>query len=99
MDALKKYFTQSHFTSMEEVLQKQKDGEVDQAIMLSNIFIVILMVTIFLMGFVAVSHLCPEQSDRGKNTRLGLYFLLLITGGQIGWIYILLWVANINICA
>ena len=51
-----------------------------------------------MLGFLAVPHICPDTSERGKNTRLGLYALLLVSGGQIGWLYILLWIFKINMC-
>jgi hypothetical protein len=98
MDTLKKYFSQSHFSSIQDIVDEQRNQDINQAIFLSNVFIVALMVGILILGFVAVRHICPDPSERGKNTRLGLYFLLLVTGGQIGWLYILLWLANINLC-
>ena len=105
MEDVKKYFSQSHFTSMEQMIkQKQmleyeRDEQIKQAFFMSSLFIMALMIGILVAGFMAVPHLCPDNSDRGKNTRLGLYFLLLVTGGQIGWLYILLWLTNINFCA
>ena len=104
MDTIKSYFTQSHFASMHHIMEerrrrkRQHDQEVEQAIFLSNVFIICLIIGILISGFLAVPHLCPDNSDRGKNTRLGLYFLLILTGGQIGWLFILLWIFNINIC-
>ena len=100
MDTIKNYFTQSHFASMSQIIEehRRREQEVDQAIFLSNIFIVCLIIGILLAGFLAVPHICPDNSERGKNTRLGLYFLLILTGGQIGWLFILLWIFNINIC-
>jgi hypothetical protein len=104
MDTIQNYFTQSHFASMSQIIEehrrrdRRREQEVDQAIFLSNIFIVCLIIGILLAGFLAVPHICPDNSERGKNTRLGLYFLLILTGGQIGWLFILLWIFNINIC-
>jgi len=102
MDTLKSYFTQSHFTSVQNIMrerQMRRNQQIEQAIFLSHLFIISLMIAILLLGFVAVKHICPDSSHRGKNTRLGLYALLLLSGGQIGWLYILLWLANINLCA
>lgn len=96
---IKSYFTQSHFTSVKDIVDEHRRQDINQAIFFGNMFIVALMIAILLLGFFAVKHICPDSSERGKNTRLGLYALLLITGGQIGWLYILLWIANINLCA
>ena len=105
MDNLKSYFSQSHYTTINDmILQKQmmereRDQKIKEAFFFSSLFILSVMIAILVCGFLAVPHLCPDSSERGKNTRLGLYFLLLVTGGQIGWLYILLWIVNINMCA
>ena len=103
---LKNYFSQSHFSSVSDIirerrnLQQQKyDDEVNKAFMLSHVFISLIMISIVIAGFMAVPQLCSDNTERGKNTRLGLYVLLLLSGGQIGWLYIILWIAKINICA
>jgi len=101
MDLLSNYFTQSHFATASDIMRERerlRNQKIGQEIFLSHLFIISLMVVIIILGFTAVNHICPDKSDRGKNTRLGLYFLLLISGGQIGWLYILLWIANINLC-
>ena len=99
LEELTDYFTQSHFTSMKNIADQHRERGIDQAIALSNVFILCLIVGTLLLGFMAVPHICSDNSERGKNTRLGLYILLLLSGGQIGWLYILLWVAKVNICA
>jgi hypothetical protein len=105
LDSIKSYFSQSHFTSVNnlmnrrEMLEYERDQKIKEAFFFHSLFILTIMVAILVSGFLAVPHLCPDSSERGKNTRLGLYFLLLVTGGQIGWLYILLWIVNINVCA
>jgi hypothetical protein len=76
----------------------EEDPEILQIYFMSSLFIFSLIMIIIVSGFLAVPNICKDSSERGKNTRLGLYFLLLITGGQVGWLYILLWIFNINIC-
>ena len=99
METLKNYFSQSHFASVQEIMQQQENDQLkDKVNMFNALIISALVISILVLGFMAVPHLCPENTERGKNTRLGLYFLLLITGGQIGWLYILLWLVSINIC-
>ena len=109
MDSITDYFTQSHFTSMNKIRKQrnrynrgmyrdEEERQYQQAMLFSNLFIVAIIIGILICGFLAVPHLCPDGTERGKNTRLGLYFLLIATGGQIGWLYILLWLFNINIC-
>jgi len=95
-----KYFKQSHFASMSDIMKERRskyNGD-DNEDSLSNLFIVLLVMLTIVLGFMAVPNICGDNSERGKNTRLGLYFLLLITGGQVGWLYILLWITKINIC-
>ena len=98
------YFTRSHFWYMNNYLmkrrliQEEQDEQIKMAFFLSSMFIFSLMIAIILLGFMAVTKICPDQSERGKNTRLGLYALLLLSGGQVGWLYILLWIAKINMC-
>ena len=103
VSGLKNYFTQSHFASVSDIIEErraaQEQEEINTAFALSHVFIMILMVTIIVFGFMAVQHLCDDNTERGKNTRLGMYILLLLSGGQIGWLYIILWIAKINICA
>ena len=62
-------------------------------------FLLFFIITGILIGFMAVPRLCKDSSDRGKNVRLGLYALLILTGGQFGWFFGLLWLFKINICA
>ena len=76
------------------------DQNVDSASMyMLTITLLLIMVSIsFVLGFVAVNHICNDQTPRCKNTRLGLYFLLILTGGAVGWIYILMWILKIDLC-
>ena len=94
---VKSYFTKNPYETIKEVNDKSNFGyDVDYV----YVFVVMLLSIIFtVLGFVAVNHICKDTSERGKNTRLGLYAILLLTGGQVGTIYILLWVFNINLCA
>ena len=50
-----------------QMLQHEQNEQIKEAFFLSS-----LMVAILVMGFVAVQHICPDTSERGKNTRLGL---------------------------
>ena len=62
-------------------------------------FFILLVITIITLvfGFIAVSKICPGNSERAKNIRLGLYAILLLTEGGVGWIYIAIWLLNINL--
>ena len=66
--------------------------------MLSDIITIMIMIASIILGFMAVTHICKDSSERGKNTRLGLYLILILSSGSIGWLYILLWIFNFNIC-
>lgn len=98
LEELKTYFTQSHFASVQDIIDERNRQGIEQAIALSNLFILALMVGVIILGFMAVPKICTDPTDRGKNTRLGMYILLLMSGGQIGWLYIILWLAKVNIC-
>ena len=109
-DGATSYFTKSHFTMVsdlvksnfgnkdENIMLMNSSPDVKMAFMLSNLFIVVMIIASIVLGFIAVNKICSDQTERGKNTRLGLYGLLILTGGQIGWMYILLWIFKIDLC-
>ena len=105
LQGVKSYFTKSPFTTLQELHNMSKFGSTGENdgkngfIAIAVIVVTILMLTFLILGYFAVGHICKDNTDRGKNTRLGLYALLLLTGGQVGVIYILLWVVGLNICA
>lgn len=63
------------------------------------LMILILVIAGFMLGWVAVSHICKGTDERSKNIRLGLYAIMLFTGGQAGFLYCLLWLFKVNVCA
>jgi hypothetical protein len=112
-NAVKNYVSNSQFTNIKNTMKSgfgqsdradlAKNGvmnyqDIQAAKVLSNMFVIFLIITGIIIGFMAVPNLCPDQSERGKNVRLGLFFLLIITGGQIGWFLGLLWLFKLNIC-
>jgi hypothetical protein len=70
----------------------------DEEYMLADIITMLLLLISISLGFMAVNKICKDTSARGKNTRLGLYVLLILTSGRVGWLYILLWILKINVC-
>ena len=60
-------------------------------------FMIILIIVMTIYAFLAVEKICPGGSERSKNTRLGLYALLIISGGSVSWIYIVMGLLNINL--
>lgn len=60
---------------------------------------VLLLLGGFVLGWYAVERLCRGSDTRSKNIRLGLYAILLFTGGRTGWLYVLLTFMKVNICA
>ena len=104
------YFTNSHFSNINNLIKSEfgidKDSkktlynssDVKTAFMISNLFISIMIIASIVLGFMSVTEICKDQTERGKNTRLGLYILLILTGGQIGWLFLLLWVFKVNVC-
>jgi hypothetical protein len=97
----KRYFTNSAFGIVKDTFGQMAlydKEQVENSIAMSHLFIFSLMIAGIVLGFLAVPHLCPDNTDRGKNVRLGLYVLLIITGGQLGWFLALLWLLKVNIC-
>ena len=102
MDTVKNYFTQSGFGIAKSTFGAMgiyDEEEVEQYVAMSNLFLSIIIIAGVILGFIAVSHICTDTSERGKNVRLGLYILLILTGGQFGWLFALLWLFKINICS
>jgi hypothetical protein len=60
--------------------------------------ILFIAIVSMVLGFVAVNRLCDGTSERAKNTRLGMYLLLILSGGLVGWAYILMWILGISVC-
>ena len=87
----------SHYFRHQEI-NRMDEEDVKMAFMLSNLFVLIMISLSIVLGFIAVTKICKDTTERGKNTRLGLYALLILTGGQIGWLYILLWLCKFDVC-
>lgn len=60
---------------------------------------ILLLLGGFVLGWYAVEQLCKGSDTRSKNIRLGLYAILLFSGGRTGWLYVLLTFMKVNICA
>ena len=93
---LQKYISKGAFGALQDKStfdQSYEDTKV------SNAFISLLIIVSIVYGFLAVNKICKSDSERSKNTRLGLYILLILSGGTVGWIYILIQLLKIDICA
>lgn len=71
-------------------------GDIDYSIVDSTI--ILITVVSIVLGFMAVNNLCDGNSERAKNTKLGMYVLLILSGGFVGWAYILMWALGITVC-
>ena len=60
-------------------------------------FLIIISVLIILLGFVAVGRICRGNTDKARRTRLILYILLVLTGGNLSIAFILFWMFGITI--
>jgi hypothetical protein len=89
----------SKFTSDDYDYAYDDYTDLETAYMLSNMFIIVLFIVSMIMGFIAVNNICRDSTARGKNTRLGLYLLMVLSGGSIAWVYVLLWILKIDICS
>jgi len=76
--------------------QGSEDNNYDYYIVES--VIVLLTIVSVVLGFIAVNKLCDGTSERAKNTKLGMYFLLIFSGGVVGWAFILMWALGITVC-
>ena len=101
MNALKSYFTKGAFGALNECKSNYKyydEEEQEEQSLTTDYFIIITMISLsIIFGFLAVDKICPPTSERTKNIRLGLYGLLILSGGMIGWIFILMWMLNIKL--
>ena len=98
---IKKYISKGAFGALQDKSTFGAIGdesEMEMAYMLSNTFIILIVSISIIFGFIAVNNICKSDSERGKNTRLGLYALLLLSGGAVGWLYILMWILKIDVC-
>jgi hypothetical protein len=77
-------------------MNDDEDSNVKTALVTSTSYIV--AIVLIIAGFLAVNNICLGSTDRSKNIKLGLYALLLLSGGRIAWLYILLWILNLDLC-
>ena len=78
-------------------IEDEEDSEYLDEYMVESTIMFLAIISIVL-GFMAVNNLCNGNSDRAKNTRLGMYVLLILSGGIVGWAYILMWILGITLC-
>jgi len=93
-----KFGDNSSKDQMDEIIEEPfPEGDDDYSEM-SDLVVFVIIILSIIFGFIAVNNICKVDSERGKNTRLGLYVLLILSGGMVGWLYILLWVLKIDVC-
>jgi len=107
---LKSYFTKGPFNVIKSkfgaqsssgnvinnyYMDSEDSSDYDYYIVESMILFIALISMV--LGFIAVNKICDGTSDRAKNTRLGMYLLLILSGGLVGWAYILMWVLGISV--
>jgi len=86
-----KEYSSSRFSS---VNQSQEDIKTAGNILL---FIIVLMISVIVMSFIAVGKFIKGNSESANSKRLVAYLLLIFSGFQLSWIYIILWIAGVNI--
>ena len=99
---LKTYMKEGAYGTLAKIKKSKSNfGKTDDiAAEVGFIFISLIMVIAgFMLGWVAVSHICKGTDERSKNIRLGLYAIMLFTGGTSGFLYCLLWLFKVNVCA
>jgi hypothetical protein len=101
---LKKYMEKGAFGALKELNNNKsnfgkKDDPMNGLAAGALLVVVLLMIVSVILGWLAVSHICKGTDNRSKNIRLGLYAILLFTGGGSAWIYIILWLLKVNVCA
>ena len=95
---IKTYLKHGAFGGYNELKKSNFGDNVSPADAVALVVLIILAFTGFVLGWLAVPHLCKGIDTRSKNIRLGLYFILLVTQGQTGWLFALLWLMNVNVC-
>ena len=61
------------------------------------VFILVFMIVLIVLSFMAVPKFIKGNSDNAKNKRILAYVLLVLSGFQISWIYIILWMIGLNL--
>ena len=91
-------YTKSGFIKTVNKLNKSSFGAEGNDFNSGAFFVVMtVMIILLVLGFMAVPKIAPGSSDRARNIRVGLYAILLLTEGRVGWIYLGLWLLNANL--
>ena len=64
---------------------------------LLGIFMLTIIIITVAFAFLAVQHISPGESGTSRNIRLGMYALLVLSGGSVAWMYILMWALKIKV--
>ena len=59
--------------------------------------LLVMFLLIIIIVSVAYAFLAVEHISTSRNIRLGMYTLLLLTGGNVAWMYILMWFLKIKV--
>jgi hypothetical protein len=84
-------YSSSRFSS---VNKSQEDMKMAGNIIL---FTVVLMISLIVMSFIAVGKFIRGNSESANTKRIVAYLLLIFSGFQLSWIYIILWISGANL--
>ena len=66
-------------------------------LMMFGFIFVSLSILLLIYSILAVGHIVQGESEYSRNVRLGLYALLIFTGGSVGWMYIIMWFCGVRL--
>ena len=89
---LSQFKNKSNFGSSSDYAEMEM-GE----LMIFGFIFVTLAIAIIFYSVVAVGKIVQGDSEYSRNVRLGMYVLLVFTSGNIGWIYIIMWLAGVKL--
>jgi glucan phosphoethanolaminetransferase (alkaline phosphatase superfamily) len=95
---LKTYMKEGAFGVLKN-MKKSSFGSTgsDQSSMVGQLIALVLLVVLVVYGFLAVKKICRGSDLRSQNIRLGMYALLILTGGRAAMIFIVLWLLKVNV--
>ena len=93
---LKTYMNEGAFGVLKN-MKKSNFGSTDQSSMVGQLIALVLLVVLVVYGFIAVKKICRGSDLRSQNIRLGMYALLILTGGRAAMIFIVLWLLKVNV--
>jgi len=83
-------FKKINFGNVSKFGNNESDEDLEYGLL--AMFLIMIIILSVAYAFLAVQHISSS-----RTIRIGLYALLLLTGGNVSWMYILMWVLRIKV--